>query len=169
MIGVIAVAQSLVLQIRSLPEWILSSKFLEFTETAQVSGEPLITERAKVAGSLSFRVRSPVKVVRSSAPVQSPASDLVGLDDAVGLACVSRSQGDALDEPDVADDRALEDSWSVSEGEYGAKVAGAVGTVGALGGGSAEIADAPLELTIRAASAVTKIRPRPSISDRRSQ
>jgi hypothetical protein len=46
---------------------------------------------------------------------------------------------------------------------------GAVGSVGAAGGGSADTADAPLDLMITAAAATTTIRPTPRIMVRRSQ
>jgi len=73
-------------------------------------------------------------------------------------------------EPVDEGDDAVDDGRFDGVGEaQGVATGGAVGQVGAAGGGSAETADAPLDFMITAAAATTTIRPTPRIIVRRSQ
>ena len=134
----------------------------------------MITESSNVAGSLSFRLRLPVSVVRSSESSQVECADLVevgfDVEVEVGVALAPMPLGDALMEPVDEGDDAVDDGRFDGVGEaQGVATGGAVGQVGAAGGGSAETADAPLEFMITAAAATTTIRPTPRIIVRRSQ
>ena len=71
LIGLMMEGQSAVLQMRSLPEEIVSSKFFFVTRAMQVSSEPLINDSWKVLGFLGARRCLPVKVGRSSSAGQS--------------------------------------------------------------------------------------------------
>lgn len=62
--------QSSVLQIRSLPELILSWKFFRVTRATQVRAEPLINDNWKVVGCFGTMRRFAVSVGRSSLVVQ---------------------------------------------------------------------------------------------------
>ena len=71
LIGLMTDGQSAVLQMRSLPEEIVNSKFFFVTRAMQVFSEPLINDSWKVVGSLGARRCLPVRVGRSSSAGQS--------------------------------------------------------------------------------------------------
>jgi len=74
LMGLMMDLQSTVLQIWSLPEEILNSKFFRVTRAMQVFSDPLIKESWNVVGRLSGRRCLPVRVGRSS-----PAGHSTGL------------------------------------------------------------------------------------------
>jgi hypothetical protein len=71
LIGLMRDGQSAVLQMRSLPEEIVNSKFFFVTRAMQVSSEPLINDSWNVLGFLGARRCLPVRVGRSSSAGQS--------------------------------------------------------------------------------------------------
>jgi hypothetical protein len=72
---------------------------------------------------------------------------------------------DALGEGDEREDGLLIGAEDIEVADTG----GAACMVGAIGGGSADTAEAPLEFMIIATTAISKIRPMPRITTRRSQ
>jgi hypothetical protein len=78
LIGLIMEGQSAVLQIRSLPELILSWKFFLVTRATHVLAEPLINDNWKVVGCLGAMRRLAVSVGRSSLAAQDAAAVCCG-------------------------------------------------------------------------------------------
>jgi len=95
---------------------------------------------------------------------------LVDFDGAVDVPALSSSPGDAALERLGEADNADEDSRAAGVGDTAAFVtAAAVGNGGALGGGSADIAEAPPAFMIMAIAATSKLSPTPRMTRRRSQ
>jgi hypothetical protein len=110
LIGFTTAAQSLVLQIRSRPDWINSSKFVLVTVTTQVWPEPLISDSEKMFGCFGLSRCFPVNVGRrdDGAHADVPGSAvLVG--EGLGLPVALDDTVDdwVADPDDVADEVAV--------------------------------------------------------------